>query len=1023
MRIVYLELENIKSYAGVTRLDFTGGLNAVCGHNGSGKTTVLEAIGWALFDSLAYKRDGFLREGQRSGTVRVGVTASDGRLYEVVRHVGASAGHFVYDLETRTRVTERKATLEWIRAEALSLEGEVDLEALFENAVGVPQGTMTADFLKGGLARKAIFDPLLRVEEYRRAYEELNGTRSYLEKRLTRMEGEIERLDEAVGRLEVVREQAREARRELERLETETEGVAGELVTLGARARELDALEHRIADARGVLRDAEHESARRAEYRTQRATERTRAAEARELATRAEAGHRAVLAARERLSRLETERRERDDLAGRLSIAQSDRREAFGAIQQLDRRQQEATQARLDAERLEADVRRQLELETRLERARHVVARGEKVDGEIGRLRACIRDLEADVIRVETELGTAIAARDRVATGTDPRNELEAVTRGLGELDSIKAQLTGVTDEGTDLRAQRDRLSARSDRREMLRRELDQVTPVALLHDELQARLQTIREEQTRVATAIEYQGQARAALTERQCPLLDLRCPAVSADPGLLERLDVHDAALAGRQVTLEAERAEAEALVRRARAARERQSELQLEVARIDTVVDGMAEIDARLAACRERYRDLEGRLRAAPDLERRSRELRERQACRQRDEQLVSTLSNLETGLARACERLHADRMALEELTTERETIQRQEEEARDLEATLMALDRPRERQRSLLDRAAELPRIEAESQRQQERSSEAAGRVKAISAQLERFARLDAEIEAENRLAEHHREAYETYVRALPLAETLAACEAALAEAEAMATTAGQAEEEARRLLVEAQRRYDATVHAQVRERVRVAEAELARLETARDYRQRDADRIAAELTDLEARERELVACRGERDRLERTQRVLAFVRDTIKAAGPTVTGALLRGISEGANDIYAEIMDDHAAELRWDSEYDIIVQRGAEERHFAQLSGGEQMSAALAVRLALLREMSDVDFAFFDEPTQNMDLDRRTNLAEQIRAVRGFEQLIVISHDDTFEHHTDHVIRLRKLDEETVAEAG
>lgn len=82
-----------------------------------------------------------------------------------------------------------------------------------------------------------------------------------------------------------------------------------------------------------------------------------------------------------------------------------------------------------------------------------------------------------------------------------------------------------------------------------------------------------------------------------------------------------------------------------------------------------------------------------------------------------------------------------------------------------------------------------------------------------------------------------------------------------------------------------------------------------------------------------------------------------------------------------------------------------------------------MSAALAVRLALLREMSQVDFAFFDEPTQNMDGERRSNLADQIRAVRGFEQLIVISHDDTFEHHTDNLIRLRKENEQTELEAG
>ena len=80
-----------------------------------------------------------------------------------------------------------------------------------------------------------------------------------------------------------------------------------------------------------------------------------------------------------------------------------------------------------------------------------------------------------------------------------------------------------------------------------------------------------------------------------------------------------------------------------------------------------------------------------------------------------------------------------------------------------------------------------------------------------------------------------------------------------------------------------------------------------------------------------------------------------------------------------------------------------------------------MSAALAVRMALLKEMSEVDFAFFDEPTQNMDGERRTNLANQISEIRGFDQLIVISHDDTFEHHTENLIRLTKTHEETQLE--
>ncbi len=83
------------------------------------------------------------------------------------------------------------------------------------------------------------------------------------------------------------------------------------------------------------------------------------------------------------------------------------------------------------------------------------------------------------------------------------------------------------------------------------------------------------------------------------------------------------------------------------------------------------------------------------------------------------------------------------------------------------------------------------------------------------------------------------------------------------------------------------------------------------------------------------------------------------------------------------------------------------------RSFQQLSGGEQMAAALAVRLALLREVSDIDLVFFDEPTSNLDDTRRDNLAGQILGIRFFNQLFVVSHDDTFERATDHTVRLAK----------
>ena len=48
MRIERVELKNIKPFV-ERSFDFADGVNVLCGMNGAGKSTVFEAIGYALF--------------------------------------------------------------------------------------------------------------------------------------------------------------------------------------------------------------------------------------------------------------------------------------------------------------------------------------------------------------------------------------------------------------------------------------------------------------------------------------------------------------------------------------------------------------------------------------------------------------------------------------------------------------------------------------------------------------------------------------------------------------------------------------------------------------------------------------------------------------------------------------------------------------------------------------------------------------------------------------------------------------
>ena len=225
------------------------------------------------------------------------------------------------------------------------------------------------------------------------------------------------------------------------------------------------------------------------------------------------------------------------------------------------------------------------------------------------------------------------------------------------------------------------------------------------------------------------------------------------------------------------------------------------------------------------------------------------------------------------------------------------------------------------------------------------------------------------------------------------------------------------------LKEARARFDPEALAEARQS-RDAALGLARQLAERIVRmQADEARLASDVEALRQVRVDLQAAQARIARVSRLEDRTEFIRRLLREAGPRVTEVLLASVSDTADEIYSDIMGAPGGRLRWAADYDIVLGRGGLERRFGQLSGGEQMAAALAVRLALLRDLLNLDIAFFDEPTQHLDAERRENLAQQILAVRGFSQLVVISHDDTFERHIDNIIRVTHTGESSAVEVG
>jgi DNA repair protein SbcC/Rad50 len=283
---------------------------------------------------------------------------------------------------------------------------------------------------------------------------------------------------------------------------------------------------------------------------------------------------------------------------------------------------------------------------------------------------------------------------------------------------------------------------------------------------------------------------------------------------------------------------------------------------------------------------------------------------------------------------------------------------------------------------------------------------------LEAQTADFAALDAQLEAQQALAQTHQADHQLYLRHREEANKFRELAPQRTEAEATLAALQLQLEQLQSQLQAAQQSYDPQQHVLLQANLEQLKQQHNQLQGGLQP-QRSLQDLANRLQDRQA-----LAEQRDRDRLLLVQRqtTLQFVgdaRNIYNQSGPRITKYYLAEVSREADRLFRELLNRDEVTLEWTEDYEIRVRERGYWRSFKSLSGGEQMCAALAVRLALLRVLANIDIAFFDEPTTNMDQQRRRQLAEAISNLKAFRQLIVISHDDTFEAVTEHVIRIER----------
>lgn len=137
------------------------------------------------------------------------------------------------------------------------------------------------------------------------------------------------------------------------------------------------------------------------------------------------------------------------------------------------------------------------------------------------------------------------------------------------------------------------------------------------------------------------------------------------------------------------------------------------------------------------------------------------------------------------------------------------------------------------------------------------------------------------------------------------------------------------------------------------------------------------------------------------------------RNNINNMGKMVSKYLIKDISIKATENFREITG-RTEIIEWINDekntYQVVLKDDEGTREFEQLSGGEQIAVALAIRTALAEVLSSTNFIIFDEPTNNLDEERRKSLADSMsKILSNINQSIIVTHDDTFEEMANKII--------------
>jgi len=974
MKIKDVEIRNIKSIRKL-EISFSDGITVISGENGSGKSTLFEAVGFALFGlnpkDFIGKNSDFLTFGERFGGVKVIFEGVDEKNYFVERKVGETAKLLSLIDDTPMELSFDISIDEKIK-EILGLDKSKNLKEQFIYIIGPLQSSFLYPFDVPGKPRINEFDKILGISQWRDAFEHTQSLGSIIGGKIDSQRGKMELLQEDVENYDVKVEEKekktsdlKKKKEELERMNAKFKKTETEEKVYEEIRKKIEKGEKKLLGLQGDLRSQEN-------LKSTKEKDRENAQRAKEIVQQTFNGKIQYEEAEKELKILrqrDEEKREIEELINRLKTAIG-RLEAEISEKNKSIRKQEKELKEARDKFIQEKYKNTEFLIKEKESIKPIEEEVQKIEAQIERLKA-------------TDLGFIQVIKSKIQT---EKARIHQINEDILEIEKALQK--------------RGELLKRSNLGKKVKEELDSIESMKA---KMGADIKVLQEGKAHLMEGIwPYFGDECKNLEGKDPEkFFDERILSLKQEIGKIEKVIGEK-----RDFLKEVEKASQNLL----RLSEQEKQKKKLEEELVAIKKKLTTSVDTRMIE--ETINQIEGvndilkiKYNTAPlsnvsqNFKRALIELN----LKLLENSKIPLKTSLKVMSSQADEMMKNGRDSLSKKKKGLETIQKE------IERITRELDNLDKKEEVLKEEKQNLQSFRVKKQEKgTERNSL---QEKAVS-----FGDLQKEIKEQEGIKIENEEAHKQYTAHIKEAERLISFQRELLKITRNISELQKSIGETNTSLASLKKKYDENLHQKKKEEVMVLRENITGARKDIETFSNEIKRLGREIEKMNKKKSHIEELKSDISDLDETNSFISFMRNSIlNRVSERVSDILQEDISTTANKIY-RVVSKKDEELIWDQGYTInlIDYYGGKirKRKDRQLSGGEFVNAVIALRLALLQAIG-ARIAIFDEPTSNLDEDRRENLVmafknieEEQRESPWYDQLFLVSHDIRFAEITD-----------------